>query len=84
MSGTISTVSDTNDKPALAANPLEQARLPEPAWLDEVEGEVADVELVLKCLSRESTTMCSTCTEVSDGEGLSSRPVLERCASTKA
>jgi hypothetical protein len=56
---------------------------PDIAWLSEVEGEVDDVDRVLKCLARESDTICQTCKAAEHDGILEQRPVLARCASTK-
>jgi len=62
---------------------IDAARVPDAAWLDEVEGEVDDVDLVLKCLARDSSKICSTCADATAAGTLDQRPVLARCASTK-
>ncbi|MEM7091644.1 MAG: hypothetical protein AAF567_01475 [Actinomycetota bacterium] len=56
---------------------------PDVAWLDTVEGEVEDVDVVLKCLARDSATVCATCDGLQAAGALDDRPVLARCASTK-
>ena len=56
---------------------------PDTAWLNEVEGEIDDVDRVLKCLARDSATMCTTCHGLQGEGALEGRPVLARCASTK-
>lgn len=63
--------------------PIDGDPLPDPKWLELVEAELSDIEFVLKCLSRESATLCDTCLAL-DGEGqMHARPVLESCAATK-
>lgn len=81
------TVSETDEEtvvpaPAAPAS-LDATRVPEPAWLDEVEGEIDDVDLVLKCLARDSSKICKTCADATEAGTLDQRPVLARCASTK-
>lgn len=68
---------------ARTASAIDLGTRPESEWLAQVEGEVDDVDFVLKCLARDSDLICETCT-VADQEGLlDQRPVLARCASTK-
>jgi hypothetical protein len=61
----------------------ELASRPAPEWLDGVQGEIDDVDRVLKCLARDTATMCQTCDAAQAAGELASRPVLARCASTK-
>ena len=62
---------------------IDLANRPEAAWLDTVEGEIDDVDLVLKCLARDSAKMCQTCDAATTSGELEARPMLARCASTK-
>lgn len=75
----------TADEAAVPAETpsIDLSNRPDAAWLLEVEGEVDDVELVLKCLARDSATMCTTCDGLQADGSLESRSVLARCASTK-
>ena len=66
-----------------SASTIDFSNRPDVAWLDEVEGEIDDVDRVLKCLARDSATMCTTCHGLQDEGSLGERPVLSRCASTK-
>lgn len=66
-----------------AAATIDSSNRPGPAWLDQVEGEVDDVDRVLKCLARDSATMCTTCHGLQVDGALEARPVLARCASSK-
>ena len=65
------------------ATTIDLSNRPEAAWLDDVEGEIDDVDRVLKCLARDSATMCTTCNGLQVEGSLEGRPVLARCASTK-
>lgn len=56
---------------------------PDAAWLDQVEGDIDDVDVVLKCLARNSTSMCATCSGLSTAGELENRSVLAHCASGK-
>jgi len=69
--------------PEASATAIDTAARPDPVWIDDVEREVDDVDVVLKCLARNDTAMCATCQEVDQAAGLASRPVLARCAETK-
>lgn len=71
-----------NEAPTSAAS-IDLANRPDAAWLDTVEGEVEDVDLVLKCLARDNATICTACHELQENGSLDARPVLARCASTK-
>ena len=62
---------------------IDLSNRPDAAWLNEVEGEIDDVDQVLKCLARDSATMCTTCHALQGEGSLEARPVLARCASTK-
>lgn len=62
---------------------IDSSNRPDPAWLDRVEGEIDDVDRVLKCLARDSATMCTTCHALRAEGALDARPVLVRCASSK-
>ena len=62
---------------------IDLSNRPEAAWLDTVEGEIDDVDLVLKCLARDSAKMCQTCDTAKASGELDARPMLARCASTK-
>jgi hypothetical protein len=62
---------------------IDLATRPDGEWLNTVQNELNDTDLVLKCLARDSAKMCQTCDVAqSDGE-LEDRPMLARCASTK-
>lgn len=54
---------------------------PETGWLDEVEREINDVDVVLKCLSQ--ADVCATCQALVAHGQLEARPVLARCAGSK-
>lgn len=62
---------------------IDLANRPEASWLNAVEGEIDDVDLVLKCLARDSAKMCQTCDTAQAAGQLDARPMLARCASTK-
>ena len=62
---------------------VDLAARPESAWLDDVEGEIDDVDMVLKCLARDSAKMCQACDGLQSAGELAERPVLARCASGK-
>lgn len=66
-----------------AASSIDLAARPAPEWLETVEGELDDVDFVLKCLARDSATICQTCSGAEAEGRLDQRPVLARCASTK-
>ena len=62
---------------------IDLATRPDGEWLNTVQNELNDTDLVLKCLARDSAKMRQTCDVAqSDGE-LEDRPMLARCASTK-
>ena len=69
--------------PTERASAIDLSARPEAAWLDGVEGEVEDVDRVLKCLSRDSAKMCETCDGLGARGELDGRPVLARCAQSK-
>ena len=52
-------------------------------WLSDVESELDDTDLVLKCLARDSAKICQTCDAAQSAGDLADRPMLARCASTK-
>ena len=82
----VETAPAESDAPSEAPDPatsVDLANRPEAAWLDTVEGEVEDVDLVLKCLARDNATICTSCHELQENGSLDARPVLARCASTK-
>lgn len=62
---------------------VDLANRPAPEWLDSVQSELDDTDLVLKCLARDSAKMCQTCDAAQDAGELEGRPMLARCASTK-
>ena len=62
---------------------IDLATRPDAEWLDTVEGELNDTDLVLKCLARDSAKMCQTCDTAQAAGELEQRPTLARCASTK-
>lgn len=68
---------------ATATATVDRSNRPDPDWLDRVEGEIDDVDRVLKCLARDSATMCTTCHALRAEGALDARPVLVRCASSK-
>ena len=57
------------------------AARPEAGWLDEVEREIDDVDVVLKCLSQ--SEVCARCQGLQSQGQLEARPVLARCAGSK-
>jgi hypothetical protein len=62
---------------------IDLATRPDGEWLNTVQNDLNDTDLVLKCLARDSAKMCQTC-EAAHGVGeLDARPMLARCASTK-
>ena len=73
------------DAPAVDRTPagIDLATRPDAAWLHEVEGELNDTDLVLKCLARDSAKICQTCDAAQASGELEGRPMLARCASTK-
>lgn len=84
----IESPAEVDDDPAARAgghkiSGIELDSRPSIDWLSEVEGEIDDVELVLKCLARDSATVCPTCTAAEHDGVLDQRPVLARCAGTK-
>gem|GEM_PF-1101012 len=66
-----------------AAVGVDLANRPQAEWLDTVEGELNDTDLVLKCLARDSAKICQTCDTAQASGELDARPMLARCASTK-
>lgn len=62
---------------------IDLANRPDSAWLDTVESELNDTDLVLKCLARDSAKICQTCDAAQAAGELDARPMLARCASTK-
>ena len=66
-----------------ASSTIDLSNRPEAAWLDQVDGELDDVDTVLKCLARDNATICTTCDGLQADGALDARPVLSRCASTK-
>ena len=56
---------------------------PNMTWLSDVESELDDTDLVLKCLARDSAKICQTCDAAQSAGDLADRPMLARCASTK-
>jgi len=62
---------------------VDLATRPDSEWLDTVASDLDDTDLVLKCLARDSATMCQTCDTAQAAGELDSRPMLARCASTK-
>jgi len=64
-------------------SPIDLENRPEGSWLDDVEREIDDVDLVLKCLARDNATMCQACSDLQSTGDLEARPTLARCASTK-
>ena len=59
------------------------ANRPSLSWLGDVESELDDTDLVLKCLARDSAKICPTCDAAQTAGELGARPMLARCASTK-
>lgn len=85
MSETAPAAESTSSAPASnVATEIDPNRVPDAAWLDGIEGELDDVELVLKCLARDSAKICETCTEATAAGTLVERPVLARCASSRS
>lgn len=66
-----------------ASGSMDLSTRPDGDWLNSVEGEINDVDRVLKCLARDSATICTACHELQSFGSLDERPVLARCASTK-
>lgn len=62
---------------------IDLATRPDGEWLNTVQNELNDTDLVLKCLARDSAKMCQTCDSAQAAGELESRPMLARCASTK-
>ena len=62
---------------------IDLASRPETTWLDEVQTELDDTDLVLKCLARDSAKMCETCDGAQASGELAQRAMLARCAQTK-
>lgn len=62
---------------------IDLATRPDGEWLDTVQNELNDTDLVLKCLARDSATLCQTCDAAQAAGELESRPMLARCASSK-
>lgn len=69
--------------PEAPASSMDLSTRPDGEWLNDVEGEINDVDIVLKCLARDSATICTQCNELTSVNMLDGRPVLARCASTK-
>ena len=77
---------DVVEEPAIAersTGAVDLAARPDGEWLDTVQNELNDTDLVLKCLARDSAKMCQTCDTAQAAGELDSRPMLARCASTK-
>lgn len=66
-----------------AAVGVDLANRPDPEWLNSVQSELDDTDLVLKCLARDSAKICQTCDAAQAAGELDGRPMLARCASTK-
>jgi hypothetical protein len=62
---------------------IDLATRPDGDWLNTVQNELNDTDLVLKCLARDSAKMCQTCDSAQSAGELGGRPMLARCASTK-
>lgn len=74
------------EEPVVAERPsaaIDLATRPDGEWLDTVQNELNDTDLVLKCLARDSAKMCQTCDAAQAAGELESRAMLARCASTK-
>lgn len=74
------------DEPAPAERQnvgIDLATRPDAEWLNTVQNELNDTDLVLKCLARDSAKMCQTCDAAQAAGELDGRPMLARCASTK-
>lgn len=74
------------EEPAATERPkagIDLATRPDSEWLDTVQNELNDTDLVLKCLARDSAKMCQTCDSAQAAGELDGRPMLARCASTK-
>lgn len=69
--------------PSSRAKGVDLSNRPSPEWLDTVQAELNDTDLVLKCLARDSAKICQTCDAVQKAGELESRPMLARCAGTK-
>lgn len=62
---------------------IDLATRPDGEWLNAVQNDLNDTDLVLKCLARDSAKMCQTCDAAQGAGELDARPMLARCASTK-
>jgi hypothetical protein len=62
---------------------IDLATRPDGEWLNAVQNDLNDTDLVLKCLARDSAKMCQTCDAAKAGGELDASPMLSRCASTK-
>jgi len=62
---------------------IDLATRPAGEWLDAVQNDLNDTDMVLKCLARDSAKMCQTCDAAQAVGELDARPMLARCASTK-
>lgn len=69
--------------PSPRSNRVDLSNRPSPEWLDTVQAELNDTDLVLKCLARDSAKICQTCDAARAAGELESRPMLARCAGTK-
>ncbi len=65
------------------ASSVDMANRPNMTWLSDVESELNDTDLVLKCLARDLAKICQTCDAAQSAGDLADRPMLARCASTK-
>ena len=70
----------TAERPSVG---VDLAARPEAGWLDQVQGEIDDVDLVLKCLARDSAKICQACDGLQSAGELEQRPMLARCATSK-
>ena len=62
---------------------IDLATRPDVEWLNTVQNDLNDTDLVLKCLARDSAKICQTCDAAEAVGELDARPMLARCASTK-
>ena len=62
---------------------IDLATRPDVEWLNTVQNDLNDTDLVLKCLARDSAKICQICDVAQAAGELDDRPMLARCASTK-
>ncbi|MFB0926617.1 MAG: hypothetical protein QMB08_00945 [Acidimicrobiales bacterium] len=62
---------------------IDLATRPDVEWLNTVQNDLNDTDLVLKCLARDSAKICQICDVAQAAGELDDRPMLARCAGTK-